>query len=82
MAATTAAATATAAADTDAIKESIMEVTEAILDFCNSPFIDKPHQVKEAWLVDYDSDVNSDNLDDDSGIDRSEDFTQEILNES
>jgi len=76
-------ATATAATDTATAKEGIKEVTEAILDFCNSPIGDKPPQVKEAWPhVDDDSDENSDNLDDDSGIDRSDDFTQEILNEA
>eukprot|EP00092_Neocalanus_flemingeri_P095749 GFUD01121832.1.p1 GENE.GFUD01121832.1~~GFUD01121832.1.p1 ORF type:complete len:241 (+),score=95.47 GFUD01121832.1:59-724(+) len=75
-------ATATAATDTATVKEGIKEVTEAILHFCNSPSGDKPPQVKEAWPhIEDDSDENSDTLDDDSGIDRSDDFTQEILNE-
>ena len=66
----------------DTAKEGIKEVTEAILDFCNSPIGDKPTQVKEAWPhVEDESDDTSDNLDDDSGIDRSDDFTQELLNE-
>ena len=55
------------------------EGTEDTLDYCNS---DKPPTVKEAWpQVDSDSDDSSDNMDDDSGIDRSEDFRQEILDE-
>ena len=61
-------------------EEGIKEVTEPLLD---SPLGDKPPQVKEAWPeVEDESDDNSDNLDDDSGIDRSDDFTQEILNEA
>jgi len=70
-------------ATTDIAKEGIKEVTEAIMDFCTSPIGDKPPQVKEAWShVEDDSDENSDTLDDDSGIDRSDDFTQDILNEA
>ena len=55
------------------------EGTEDTLDYCNT---DKPPTVKEAWpQVDSDSDDSSDNMDDDSGIDRSDDFRQEILDE-
>eukprot|EP00092_Neocalanus_flemingeri_P087300 GFUD01110162.1.p1 GENE.GFUD01110162.1~~GFUD01110162.1.p1 ORF type:complete len:218 (+),score=87.65 GFUD01110162.1:3-656(+) len=71
-------ATATAATDTAIVEEGIKDVTEAILHFCNSPSGDKPPQVKEAWPHIEDE---SDNVDDDSGIDRSDDFMQEILNE-
>ena len=60
------------------VKEDIKEVTEAIIDFCSSPVA-----VKQAWLsTDGEESDNSDNPDDDSGIDRSDDFTQEILNEA
>ena len=64
-----------------AVSEDIKEVTEAILDYCSPP--GKPGPVKQAWVSDggEESD-NSDNPDDDSGIDRSDDFTQEILNEA
>ena len=63
------------------VTEDIKEVTEAILDYCSTP--GKPGPVKQAWTSDggEESD-NSDNPDDDSGIDRSDDFTQEILNEA
>ena len=62
------------------VKEDIKEVTEAILDFCSSPV---PMPVKQAWISnDGEDSDNSDNPDDDSGIDRSDDFTQEILNEA
>ena len=62
------------------VKEDIKEVTEAILDFCSSPV---PIPVKQAWISnDGEDSDNSDNPDDDSGIDRSDDFTQEILNEA
>ena len=64
-----------------ALTEDIKEVTEAILDYCSTP--GKPGPVKQAWISDggEESDA-SDNPDDDSGIDRSDDFTQEILNEA
>jgi len=68
-----------AIAATDTAKEGIKDITDAILDFCNSPI--GPPQVKEAWPHIEDDSDDSDNLDDDSGIDRSDDFTQEILNE-
>ena len=65
------------------VEEGIKEVTEAILEYCNSPLCDKPPEVKDAWPeVEDESDDNSDNLDDDSGIDRSDDFMQEILKEA
>ena len=64
-------------------EEGIKEVTDAILEYCNSPLCDKPPEVKDAWPeVEDESDDNSDNLDDDSGIDRSDDFMQEILKEA
>ena len=51
--------------------DGIKEVTEAILDFCNSSLLgDKPPKVKEAWpCIDNDSDTSADEMDDDSGID-------------
>jgi len=64
------------------VKEDIKEVTEAIIDYCNSPVNGKPVQVKQAWMINDEDSDNSDNPDDDSGIDRSDDFTQEILNEA
>ena len=62
------------------VQEDIKEVTEAIMDFCSPA--SKPGQVKQAWLGRDEESDNSDNPDDDSGIDRSDDFTQEILNEA
>ena len=56
-------------------QEGIKEVTVAILDFCNSSLHgDKPPQVKD------NIDTSDDNMDDDSGIDRSDDFIQENIN--
>ena len=62
------------------VKKDLKQVTEAILDFCNGPIRDKPLQVKEAWpqMEEY----SDENIDNDSGIDRSDDFTQEIINEA
>ena len=62
------------------VQEDIKEVAEAILDYCSPA--SKPGQVKQAWLGRDEDSENSDNPDDDSGIDRSDDFTQEILNEA
>ena len=60
-------------------QEGIKEVTDAIVDFCNSSLLgDKPSQSKESWPgIDDDSDSSDDNMDDDSGID-----TQENINTS
>jgi len=64
------------------VEENIREVADAILDYCASPVEGKPAAVKQAWLSGgEESDGASDNPDDDSGIDRSDDFTQEILAE-
>ena len=68
--------TQTAAAGTEDFKADMMDITEAILDLCNGPSVDK-----EAWHVDDENDNTSDDMDEDSGIDRSEDFTHELLNE-
>ena len=54
------------------VTEDIKEVTEAIIDFCSTPVTGKPVQVKQAWVSNDDDSDNSDNPDDDSGIDRSE----------
>lgn len=59
------------------VTEDIKEVTEAIIDFCSTP-----GTVKQAWVSNDDDSDNSDNPDNDSGIDRSDDFTHEILNEA
>ena len=64
------------------VNKDIKEVTEAIIDFCSSPVNDKPMTVKQAWVSNDDDSDNSDNPDDDSGIDRSDDFTHDILNEA
>jgi hypothetical protein len=53
-------------------QEGIKEVTEAILNFCNS-------SLKEDLLC-IDNNISDDNMDDDSGIDRSDDFIQENIN--
>ena len=59
-------------------QEGIKEVTEAILDFCKSSLLgDQPPQVKEDWpCIDDNNNISDDNMDDDSGIDRSDDFMQ------
>ena len=58
------------------VTEDIKEVTEAILDFCKTS-VKEP---KIAW--ESPKQLNEENdVDGDSGIDRSEDFTKEILNE-
>ena len=63
-------------------QEGREEGTVDTLDYSNSSLSDKPSQVKEAWpQINSDSDDSSDNMDDDSGIDRSDDFRQEILDE-
>jgi len=66
------------------------EVTEADKDktvdsnvYEKNQHEDKPPMVKIAWPpVDNESDDDSDVMDDDSGIDRSDDFLQEIINEA
>ena len=68
---------------TETVMDDIKEVTDAIIDYCSSPVGGKPVVVKQAWMKSADDDSDqSDNPDDDSGIDRSDDFTQEILNEA
>jgi hypothetical protein len=63
-------------------QEGREEGMEDTLDYCNRSLSDKPPQVKEAWpLIDSDNDDSSDNMDDDSGIDRSDDFREDILDE-
>ena len=59
-------------------QEGIKEVTEAILYFCKSSLlVDQPPQVKEDWpCIDDNNNISDDNMDDDSGIDRSDDFMQ------
>ena len=59
-----------------AVTEDIKEVTEAIMDFCKT----SGKKTKVAW--ESPEQLNEeDDVDGDSGIDRSEDFTKEILNE-
>ena len=60
----------TAASD---VQTNIKQVTDAIMDFCRTSADDTP--------VIHDLDKDNDDIDDDSGIDRSEDFTREVLNE-
>ena len=66
----------TAAAVTEDYKADIINITEAILDLCNAPSVDK-----NAWHADDDHNDTTDDMDGDSGIDRSDDFVQEILDE-
>ena len=54
--------------DVDNVQTNLKEVTDAIMNFCKSSISDKE-------LGD------EDNIDGDSGIDRSEDFTQEVFSE-
>ena len=51
--------------DVDNVQTNLKEVTDAIMNFCKSSISDK----------------DEDNIDGDSGIDRSEDFTQEVFSE-
>ena len=62
----------TAASD---VQTNIKQVTDAIMDFCRTSADDTP------VIHDWDKDDDDENIDDDSGIDRSEDFTREVLNE-
>ena len=71
----------TAAAESEDFKADMMNITEAILDLCNGHSDDRPSLVKDADLDDDENDDTTDDMDGDSGIDRSEDFAQEILNE-
>ena len=58
------------------VNEDIKEVTDAIMDFCKTSV----KKTKVAW--ESPEQLNEeDDVDGDSGIDRSEDFTKEILNE-
>ena len=54
--------------DVDNVQTNIKEVTDAIMNFCKSSLSDKEYGEEQ-------------NIDGDSGIDRSEDFTQEVLSE-
>ena len=54
--------------DVDNVQTNIKEVTDAIMNFCKSSINAKEYGDEE-------------NMDGDSGIDRSEDFTQEVLSE-
>ena len=56
------------AKDVDNVQTNIKEVTDAIMNFCKSSLSDKEYGEEH-------------NIDGDSGIDRSEDFTQEVLRE-
>ena len=58
------------------VTEDIKEVTEAIMDFCKTSV----KKTKVAWESP-EQHNEEDDVDGDSGIDRSEDFTKEILNE-
>ena len=62
----------------DGVKNEIMDITEAILDYCNTPAV----VAKDACIDVDESDEDTEQYDDDdSGIDRSDDFTQELINE-
>ena len=77
----TSAVSCTAAAESEDFKADMMNITEAILDLCNGHSVDKPSLVKDADHNDDENDDTTDDMDGDSGIDRSEDFAKEILNE-
>ena len=68
--------------DTENVKNDIMDITEAILNYCNTSSGDKGPVAKDAWHGDDESDEDKDVKDDDSGIDRSDDYIQEIVNET
>ena len=62
--------------------DGIKQVTEAIVEFCSTS-VSETTDNKESWPpVNDQADTSSDTCDDDSGIDRSDDFTQEILGEA
>ena len=58
------------------VENNIKQVTDAILDFCNTSIDDDCHTTDNDIKGIYD-----DNVDNDSGIDRNEDFTKDVLNE-
>jgi hypothetical protein len=62
--------------------EGTENATEEVLGYEDIHQDDKPPQVKVAWPQIDESDNDSDVMDDDSGIDRSDDFRQEIINEA
>jgi len=68
--------------DTENVKKDIMDITDAILNYCNTSSHDKAPVAKDAWHGDDESDGDKDDKDDDSGIDRSDDYIQEIVNET
>jgi len=68
--------------DAENVKNDIMDITEAIVNYCNSSSQDKAPVAKNAWHGDDESDGDKDDKDDDSGIDRSDDYIQEIVNET
>lgn len=71
--------------DTENVKNDIMDITEAILNYCNTSSHDiasVAKDAKDAWHGDDESDEDKDDKDDDSGIDRSDDYIQEIVNET
>ena len=61
-------------------KNEIMDITEAILDYCNTPAVVTKDACVDVDESDEDNETRDDD-DDDSGIDRSDDFTQELINE-
>merc|ERR1719233_1220866 len=66
--------------NTENVKNDIMDITEAILSYCSTSSHDKAPVAKDAWQGDDESDGDKDDKDDDSGIDRSDDYIQEIVN--
>ena len=68
--------------NTENVKNDIMDITEAILSYCNTSSHDTAPVAKDAWQGDDESDEDKDDKDDDSGIDRSDDYIQEIVNET
>jgi len=68
--------------DVENVKSDIMNITEAILNYCNTSSHDKSSIDNDSPIKDNNSDEDKDEKDDDSGIDRSDDYRQEIVNES
>ena len=62
------------------MNNEIMDITEAILDYCNTPAVVTKDACVDVDESDEDNETRDDD-DDDSGIDRSDDFMQELISE-
>ena len=59
------------------MKNEIMDITEAILDYCNTPAVVTKDTCVDVDNSDEDTEQRDD--DDDSGIGRSDDFMQDLV---